>query len=115
MFVAGVVATIAILQVYDPGPAKAILLNEKRTEQKKRIEALKERLRAKRLQEQFKGPDILGSGNSKVPQPPSKAPFSNVFEPGNLGETDPNAKPKDVKTPQSPGKGISVMYSIQDR
>ncbi|NNE24900.1 MAG: ABC transporter permease [Rhizobiales bacterium] len=105
LFIAGAVATIAISQVYDPEPAKAILLKEKRAEQKKRIEALQERLRAKRLQKQFKGPDIFGSGQSKVPQPPSKTPFGNVFDPGNLGGTDPNAKPKDAKTPESPGKG----------
>lgn len=105
VFVVGVVATVGISQVYDPGPAKAILLKEKRAEQKKRIEALQERLRAKRLQKQFKGPDIFGSGSSKVPQPPSKTPFGNVFDPGNLGGGAPKTQPKDAKTPQSPGKG----------
>lgn len=105
VFVAGAIATIAISQVYDPEPAKAILLQEKRADQKKRIEALQERLRAKRLQKQFKGPDIFGSGNSKVPQPPSKTPFGKVFDPGNLGVADPGAKAKDAKTPESPGKG----------
>ena len=83
-----------------------MLLEQKRADQKKRIQALQERMRAKRLQKQFKGPDIFGSGQSKVPQPPSRTGFGNVFDPGNLGEVGPSADTEETKkAPDSPGKG----------
>ncbi len=84
LFIVGAVATIGFAQFYDPEPAKAILLKEKRAAQQVRIDALQEKVRQQRLQKQFKGPDIFGSGSSKVPQPPSKTGFGNVFAPDNL-------------------------------
>lgn len=108
LFVAAAVAIFSFAGVYDPEPAKAVLLKAKRAEQQLRIEALQERLREKRLQKMFKGPDIFGSGQSKVPQPPSKTPFVDVFKPGNLDEAGPGGskpEPGASEPPQSPGKG----------
>ena len=102
IFVAGAVATLAFSQIYDPEPAKAVLLKQKRADQQDRIKALQQRMREKRLQKQFKGPDIFGSGSSKIPRAPSKTPFGGVFAPSNLDEAAPKAK---TKTPESPGKG----------
>lgn len=102
VFIAGAVATIAFAQVYDPEPAKALVLQEKRNAQQERIKKLEERRRTKRLQEQFKGPDIFSSGTSKVPQPPSKTGFGDTFVPGNL---DTRPEPNKADVPESPGKG----------
>ncbi len=106
IFVIGAVATIGFAQFYDPEPAKAVLLKEKRAAQQERIKALQERVKAQRLQKQFKGPDIFGSGSSKIPQPPSKTGFGGVFAPGNL-EDAAGTKKKDEKKPagSKPAKG----------
>ena len=101
IFVAAVVATIGISKIYDPEPAKAVLLQEKRAEQALRIEALQNQMREKRLKKLYKGPDIFGSGDTKVPQAPSKTGIGNVFNPSNLD----NSSPVKPETPQSPGKG----------
>ena len=101
IFVAAVVATIGISKIYDPEPAKAVLLQEKRAEQALRIEALQNQMREKRLKKLYKGPDIFGSGDTKVPQAPNKTGIGNVFNPSNLDNNSP-VKPE---TPQSPGKG----------
>jgi spermidine/putrescine transport system permease protein len=108
LFVAAAVAIFAFARYYDPEPAKAILLETKRAEQKLAIEALQEELRQKRLQKMFKGPDIFGSGKSKIPQPPSKTGFSGAFKPADLDKTGPDdsqTKPDGSNAPQSPGKG----------
>ena len=108
LFVAGSVAALAFAHIYDPEPAKAVLLKEKRAVQAVRIKALREKMRQKRLQKVFKGPDIFGAGNSKVPQPPSKTPFKEAFNPSNLEKAGPDATkaaPEPSKAPQSPGKG----------
>ena len=106
LFIIGAVATIGIAQVYDPEPAKAVLLKQKRAEQQKRIKELQEKLKAKRLQKQFKGPDIFGSGQSKVPQAPSRTGFGNVFDPANIEDTIGGAEAeKKEPAPESPGKG----------
>lgn len=101
VFVIGVVATIGISKVYNPEPAKAVLLKEKRAEQALRIEALQNQMREKRLNKLYKGPDIFGSGDTQIPQAPSKGGFGDVFDPGNLD----NGSPVESETPQSPGQG----------
>jgi spermidine/putrescine transport system permease protein len=101
VFVIAVVAIVGISRIYNPEPAKAVLLKEKRAEQALRIEALQNRMREKRLKKLYKGPDIFGSGNTKVPQAPSKTGAGGVFNPSNLDSGSP-AKPE---APQSPGKG----------
>ncbi len=101
LFVTVSISLIAFAQFYDPEPAKAVLLKKKRAEQQKRIDALQKRLKEKRLQKIFKGPDIFGDGSSKVPQPPSKTPFGNVFDPGNLNKVAPG-KEKPAAKPASP-------------
>ena len=101
MFVGFAVLTFGIAQVYDPEPAKAVLLKEKRAAQEKRIKELQELRRQKKLQTQFKGPDIFGSGSSKVPQPVSRTP-TNVFDPASL---NPDAEKKEDDTPKNPGAG----------
>lgn len=111
IFVTGAAATIAIAQFYDPEPAKAVLLKEKRAEQALRIQELKERMRAKRLRKQFKGPDIFGSGSSKIPQPPSKTGFRDVFDPANLDKAGTDAKPK---APESPFGDVFDPTNLDD-
>ncbi len=105
LFVAVVVGTIAYSQFYDPEPAKAVLLKEKRAAQQLRIKALQERVRLQRLEKKLKGPDIFGSGNSKVPQPPSKSasPFGNVFAPTNLEKAAGTNKDEKKPAPKKPG------------
>lgn len=113
LFVIGAVATVAIAQLYDPEPAKAVLLKEKRAAQKLRIEALQERMKQKRLQKKMKGPDIFkpdekdssvftprnlkdASGSGKKTTPAKKkpaSPFGGVFAPGNLDEVGGVKKP----------------------
>ena len=108
LFVAAGVAIFTFAQVYDPEPAKATFLKAKRAEQQIRIKALQDSIREKRLRKLFKGPDIFGSGQSRVPQPPSRNPFGDVFKPGNLDKAGPGgtkAEPGASKAPQSPGKG----------
>ncbi len=92
--------TLVFSRIYDPEPAKEALLKQKRAEQAIAIKRLQEERRMKRLQKSFKGPDIFGSGQSKVPQPPSKTGFGDVFKPGNLQQAEPTSTP----APQSPGK-----------
>lgn len=108
LFIAAAVAIFAFARVYDPEPAKQELLKQKRAEQAIRIKEMQEQRRLKKLQKQLKGPDIFGAGSSKVPQPPSKTPFGDVFKPGNLDDAGPGStKPKSdaPAAPQSPGKG----------
>ncbi len=104
LFVAGAVATIAFSSVYDPEPAKAILLKKKRAEQQKRIEALQEKARQKRLQKQLKGPDIFAPKKPAAGTNPGQSTFGDVFKPDNLNEAGPKGedKPDDAT---NPGKG----------
>ena len=97
LFMAAIVAVIGYAQFYDPEPAKAIILKEKRAAQKIRIEALQQRLKEKRLQKSLKGPDIFNEGKSKVPKPEKKkekkTPFgSGIFSPNNLNKVAPGAE-----------------------
>ncbi len=103
VFVGLFVVTTVVAQFYDPEPAKAVLLEEKRAAQQLRIKELQERMRMKRLQKQFKGPDIFGAGNSKVPQPVSREPAPGVFAPTNLSPSGSDAQ-EDEK-PKNPGAG----------
>ena len=102
LFVAGVVATVAIAQFYDPEPAKSVLLKEKRADQKTRIEALQRRLRDKRLQKKMKGPDIFGSKDEAGAKGKAKTPFGGVFNPNNL-EDAAGTKKKDGEPVKKPG------------
>lgn len=96
LFVGVAVATIGYAQVYDPEPAKAVLLKKKRAAQKIRIEALQKRTREKTLQKTLKGPDIFKKSRSKVPQmqeekAKKKGLFgNNVFDPTNLNKVGPD-------------------------
>ena len=105
VFILGAIAIIGFSQVYDPEPAKAVLLKEKRAAQQERIDALQERLRAQRLEKEYKGPDIFGAGKSRVPQPPSKSGFSNVFSPQNLEKAVGKDAEPGVKKPGSSAFG----------
>ena len=104
LFVIGTVATIGFSQIYNPEPAKAVLLKEKRAAQQERIKALQERVRAKRLQKEFKGPDIFGAGKSNVPQPPSKSGFGSAFTPDNLEDAAGTKEKSDEKPATKPKK-----------
>jgi len=90
LFIATALAVFAYAQVYDPEPAKAVLLKKKRADQQKRIKALQERLRQQRLREQMSGPKAL--------KPPKKSltPFGNVFAPKNLNQVGGKRKPEPV-------------------
>ncbi len=106
LFMAATVAVIGYAQFYDPEPAKAIVLQEKRAAQKKRIEALQKRLKEQRLEKSLKGPDIFNEGKSKVPKleekKDQKTPFgSGIFSPDNLNQVAPGAETPTPK-PVSP-------------
>jgi len=106
LFLAATVAVIGYSQFYDPEPAKAIILQEKRAAQQKRIEALQQKLKEKRLQKNLKGPDIFNEGKSKVPKlkekSDQKTPFgSGIFSPNNLNKVAPGAETP-VPKPVSP-------------
>ena len=106
LFLAGTVAVIGYAQFYDPEPAKAIILQEKRAAQQKRIDALQQKLKEKRLQKNLKGPDIFNEGKSKVPKLKEKkdqqTPFgSGIFSPNNLNKVAPGAETPTPK-PVSP-------------
>jgi len=109
IFVIGAVAVVGFSQVYDPEPAKAVLLKEKRAAQQLRIQALQERLRQERLAKEYKGPDIFGSGSSNIPQPPSRTGFGAVFDPTNLDKAGPSGSEaaEEVKKP-----GTSAFGSV---
>ena len=105
LFVAGAVAVIAFAQVYDPEPAKAVLLKKKRAEQQKRIKALQKRMLMRRLDKEHKGPDIFAP---KKKSGSGKTPFGGVFAPQNLdkvGGGKAKAPPK-PKKPTSPFGGV---------
>ncbi len=107
---AAAVAVVGYAQVYDPEPAKAVLLKAKRADQQKKIKALQERMRQKRLQKEMKGPKVFDKKErSGAPQSPGKDTFGGVFAPGNLDEVGggkkkdpPPAKPK----PSTPFGGV---------
>lgn len=106
LFIVSTIAIITYAQSYDPEPAKAQFLKEKRADQQKRIQALQERLRKERLQKQMDGPKALepkskgASGES-----PGKGTFGNVFDPNNLDEVGGGKKtPKPKSKIESPGK-----------
>ncbi len=106
LFMTAIVAVIGYAQFYDPEPAKAIVLQEKRAAQQKRIEALQQRLKEKRLQKNLKGPDIFNERKSKVPKlkekKEQKTPFGNsIFSPDNLNKVAPGAE-KPTPKPASP-------------
>jgi len=106
LFLAATVAIIGYAQFYDPGPAKAIILQEKRAAQQKRIDALQQKLKEQRLQKNLKGPDIFNEGKSKIPKvkdkKDQKTPFgSGVFAPDNLNKVAPGAE-KPTPKPVSP-------------
>jgi len=120
LFVATAVGTVVFAQFYDPEPAKAVLLKEKRAAQQERIKALLESRRQQRMQKKMKGPDIFspekkgsdifapgnldkvgadGDEKKAAPAQKKKSPFGNIFDPGNLekttgGDKKPAAKPK---------------------
>ncbi len=107
LFVAVAVAVISYAQFYDPEPAKAIILQEKRAAQQLRIEELQRKLKDKRLQKNLKGPDIFNEGKSKIPkleEKKQKTPFgSGIFSPNNLNKVAPGAEtPAPAPKPASP-------------
>ena len=106
LLVAGAVATIGFAQFYDPEPAKAVLLKQKRAAQQERIRALQERLRRKRLQRQHKGPDSFTSKTGGV-KSPGRGTFGNVFKPDNLKKNAPVSKTpvKKNTSPLNLGRG----------
>jgi len=112
LFLAGIVAVVGYAQFYDPEPAKAIILQEKRAAQQIRIDALQQRMKERRLQKSLKGPDIFNEGKSKVPKlkdnKDQKTPFgSGIFSPNNLNKVAPGAE---TPTP----KPVSPFGSVFD-
>ncbi|HFC04951.1 MAG TPA: ABC transporter permease [Rhizobiales bacterium] len=103
LFIGFAVATIGFAQFYDPEPAKALLLKEKRAAQELRIKQLQKRRRDKALKKQMKGPDVFGSKKPATSGSPGNGTFGNVFKPNNLEEAaGANKKPAAAK---NPGKG----------
>lgn len=97
LFIGIAVVMIGYAQVYDPEPAKAVILKKKRAAQKIRIEALQKRMKEKRLQKSMKGPDIFKESKSKIPKlqgkKTQKTPFgSGIFSPDNLNKVAPGAE-----------------------
>lgn len=105
LFVVGAVATVAISQVYDPEPAKAVFLEQKRADQKLRIEALQKRMKDQRLQKQMKGPKVFETKDNGGSKKPGTNAFGNVFAPTNLEKAAGKGKveKKDDKPVKKPG------------
>lgn len=114
----GILSTVLTSQVYSPAACKAEVREQKRIETQKRIDALKAQQLQRQQDKAQQGPDIFGSDKSKVkepaksdPAPATKSPgsktFGDVFNPGNLGNSDSEAKPDDKPAPDAsnPGKG----------
>jgi len=106
LFIIGAVTTIGISQFYNPEPAKAVLLKEKRAAQQLRIEALQRRLAEERKQRQMKGPDIFGNKEQpgSTTESPGASPFGNVFNPNNL-EDAAGTKKEEKPAAKKPGAG----------
>ncbi|HHI82144.1 MAG TPA: ABC transporter permease [Rhizobiales bacterium] len=117
LFVGAAVLTIGFAQVYDPEPAKALFLKEKRAAQQKRIQELRERNAARARQRLMKGPDIFSTKKKKssggggifstdnlgkvapgktapAAKPKAKTPYGSVFDTNNLGKVAPDEKKK---------------------
>jgi len=100
-------STIWFAQVYSPAACKADVRETKRIIQEQKIKEVKQKMLDKKIQRSLKGPDVFGSGSSKVPstvpQSPGKGSFGSVFNPGNLDKAGPKAS--EVPPAQSPGRG----------
>ncbi len=108
LFVAAAVGTLLFAQVYDPTPAKKAFMEKKRIEQQKRIEAVKERMRLKKLRKSFKGPDIFAPKKEK-------SAFGNAFDPKNLNNSRPGTKPlKPGSKPVAPFGGAFNTKNLGD-
>ncbi|MEE9448088.1 MAG: ABC transporter permease [Arenicellales bacterium] len=110
LFIAGVAATIAFSQVYDPEPAKQAFKTDKRAKQKIAIEAMQQKARDKVRQKQMKGPKVFDSSSQKKSgENPGQATFGNVFKTDNLndaaGANRTNDANKSKPVGVNPGKG----------
>jgi spermidine/putrescine transport system permease protein len=100
-------STIWFANVYSPAACKADVRETKRVIQEQRIKQVKEKRAQQKLEKSLKGPDVFGSGSSKVPsaapESPGKGSFGSVFDPGNLDKAGP--KGSDPAKAKNPGKG----------
>ncbi len=113
MFVVGAVAIVGFSQVYNPEPAKAVLLKEKRAAQKIRIDALQKRLAEERRAKQMKGPKVFETKDqdNAVKKPGSNA-FGDVFKTDNLEKAA--GKDKKEETPAKKKPGSSAFGNVFD-
>ncbi len=118
LFVAGIVATIAISQVYDPEPAKSVLLKEKRAAQQLRIQALQQRMKERRMQKEMKGPDIFGGktagekAKSGGAVNPGKGAFGSIWKSDSLKSVIPTDEKKDKNGLKSKSPGVNTFGNV---
>ena len=104
VFVIGAVAIVGFSQVYDPEPAKATLLKDKRAAQKIRIEALQKRLADERRDKQMKGPKVFESKDQgKGVKKPGSSAFGDVFKTDNLEEAAGKNNKEEKPAKKKPG------------
>ncbi len=104
LFVAGAVGTMVYAQFYDPEPAKAVYLKEKRVAQQLRIEALQKRLKEERAAKQMKGPKVFENKDGGAKNP-GKGAFGNIWNADNLDKVNPTTDKKKTPAKKNPGKG----------
>ncbi len=110
IFTVLILGAIAWAQVYDPEPAKAVYRAKEQAKQEQAIKEVQERMKAKRLQKELKGPDIFGTkkdDGAKI-KSPGASTFGNVFDTKNLDKVAPaeNKKPKPESKIKSPGSAV---------
>lgn len=110
LFVATAVGTVIFAQFYDPTPALEAYRKQEQIKQQKRIKALQERMRQKRLQEKLKGPDIFGKPSKKGEKSGKISPFGSVFDTKNLNKV----APADQKAKPAPKKSNSPFGGVFD-
>ena len=112
LFLCTAVGTTIFAQFYDPEPAKAQLLKEKRARTAERIKIMQEKRRLQRLKKEHAGPKTL---NKKLGADSKKkaSPFGNVFDTKNLDGVGPG-KDKKQETKQPAKKKASPFGSVFD-
>ncbi len=108
----GMIGSIAYAPAHDPSACKTEVRDIKRQQADERRQGLQKRMQERRLQKQFKGPDIFVPKQKTAPENKTKSPgagtFGDVFNPGNLNETGPKEGGDAAPGPGSsanPGKG----------
>jgi len=98
-------STIWFAQVYNPTSCKTEIRAAKQIEQQKKIAEVRRKMQLREQQKVFKGPDIFGAEQSKVPQTanPGRGRFGSVFDPGNLDKAGPQND--SASKAKNPGRG----------